>query len=799
MDHACRAQYGKGRQNLRQRGNAGEGMTGLCWFREVQSGKRARACQAAGLFGADTRPNTHTKTRQDSTLFTDTMPMKTFLPLCAATLLLAVSLPLSAAPDGDRAAVQRHELETQLQLLENNLSRQVEGTLRDEMRTQFQHLERKLSGQVEDAALATARQERRLTELENELHKLQEERKTWLDDAQNPIIATAEKKKEEVRATGDRYVSMVSTNFSALGVLAAIIALVPAIFSIANIVSFNESAKQKLKDIERIKYESQKVGERYIEDINNILEKHKKTQIEWEDFVAKTKNSIRITDINSIYDIFKNYKKQLIDTDNAQALIKNGRGIDVLWGQAMLAMDTQQWEKACSYWEDILVETPQDETAQYSLALCQVKWGANPNTPQEKRDILWNKAETYYKNQQRREGVFLLSTYIKILITYAFFKEIQANYASSKEDRNSLLEEEYKLLRNAHSSVPDDINILIMLATCRYEQANISTKENKRIFLKEGKNFLDRVLQLAPKNIPALQLLSRVYWRESKETESPSNKESLLNNALDALNKAKELNPQNIKTLKLLAGITKDIISCCTDDKKKEYLRSYKLILEEAKQIAPHDIDILGRFFLEKVEQFDIPQDNDKDSFNTDFQELCNAIINTYPHSILVAEYIINSLGKIASKSDTLKRNFLFKKVEILLSAIEKIAPSDVRMLKNFAALRLEQAIVAEAPNREDLLLQAETYLNKIEKSDSENIFYNRACIAALRGQSKKALELLEECSKAGTLPSCEYIESDKALDSLRDQDAFKEFMERIEPAKDSGQTDAKDDTEDSE
>ena len=102
--------------------------------------------------------------------------MKTFLPFCAAALLLAVSLPLSAAPDGDRGAVQRHELETQLQLLENNLSRQVEGTLRDEMGTQFQHLERKLSGQVEDAALATARQERRLTELENELRQLQEAR-----------------------------------------------------------------------------------------------------------------------------------------------------------------------------------------------------------------------------------------------------------------------------------------------------------------------------------------------------------------------------------------------------------------------------------------------------------------------------------------------------------------------------------------------------------------------------------------------------------------------------------------------
>lgn len=90
--------------------------------------------------------------------------MKNFLPLCTALLLLAVAtiLPVSAA-----------EKQT--------------ASLREEMESLFQHLARKLSLQVEDAALATARQERRLTELEDELKQLREEGRARIDDAQKPI------------------------------------------------------------------------------------------------------------------------------------------------------------------------------------------------------------------------------------------------------------------------------------------------------------------------------------------------------------------------------------------------------------------------------------------------------------------------------------------------------------------------------------------------------------------------------------------------------------------------------------
>ena len=59
-----------------------------------------------------------------------------------------------------------------------------------------------------------------------------------------------------------------------------------------------------------------------------------------------------------------------------------------------------------------------------------------------------------------------------------------------------------------------------------------------------------------------------------------------------------------------------------------------------------------------------------------------------------------------------------------------------------------------------------------------------------MRGQQERALELLEKCRKAGTLPSRAHLEKDKDMDSLRDLDAFKEFLEQAYPTEDTRQPD---------
>lgn len=399
--------------------------------------------------------------------------MKTFLSLCAAVLLLAVSLPLSAAPDADRDAVLRDEMEARLQLLEDKLSQQ---------------------------------QERRLDELKNELHKLREERKTWLDDTQNPIIATAEKKKEEVRATGDRYVSMVGAGFTWVGALAAIVAIVPGVFSIISALLFNINAKHKIKEIDEMR--------------KNIIEIH--------------------------LDLVKKFNKRYQD---------------------------------------------------------------------------------------------LLSNYIEKINN-------QIRLYEREEDRIAHIVDNMKILLN--------------------------------------------------------EMSQQIQSGESSE---------LCAKAVELIQKAKHLESQN------------------TDS----------LVSEE------------------ELEQ---KQSNNKQTLSTESAAL-------------------------------------YTKAEQLLLQANELTPQSTNIILTLSALKIEQAKDATPDDQKIFLAAAEKYLDALPQQEHAKSLYDRACIAALRSQPDKALELLEECRQAGTLPSRKHLESDKDLDSLRDQDAFKEFMARAYPAKDSSQT--KDAPEDSE
>lgn len=686
--------------------------------------------------------------------------MKTFLPLCAAALLLAVSLPLSAAPDGDRAAVQRHELETQLQLLENNLSRQMEGTLRDEMGTQFQHLERKLSGQVEDAALATARQERRLTELENELHKLQEERKDNDSKRRQDFSAFAAAETDKVKAASDRYTTLMSYGFALLSVLTPIVLAVPIFLGYLERRSFAKEAENKLAEMNQKLDEMESLvakGQQHEQDLNNLLQSYKNTP--QDGFPANI-------------------------TKSAENAVKNGTGVEALRGAAVLAQNAKDWERACLYWEDVIKQDSQDEQSRFYLAFCQVQLGINPSLSKEQRKILLDQAEDYYQSRLPQTTSADLPFFANLRISYAMLKEGKATYASSKKESSKLLAEAYNMLREVDIVIPNDVNILFLMAGCRYTQSVYANESEREQFLQKRKELFEKILILYPQNILALQVLSTIYAEETNTTDSIKEKKKLLNKALRLLNKAKKLNPQNAKTLKLLSIVIHDIAQHYNKKQTKEILQNNCIsTLEKAMQIAPQDVEILKFIFIYKIESlYSQKYDNNLD---IELQELFDKIYKLSPPNAHDIICIIFRLYKSAGKNNTEKHKLFLKKIENLLSHIEKVAPFDSFTLKNFAAFRIEQAREAEAQAREDLLQQAEDYLNRLNISEQETAIYNRACIAALRGQPEKALELLEECRLAGTLPSREDIESDKDMDSLRDQDAFKKFMERAFPTKD--------------
>ena len=121
---------------------------------------------------------------------------------------------------------------------------------------------------------------------------------------------------------------------------------------------------------------------------------------------------------------------------------------------------------------------------------------------------------------------------------------------------------------------------------------------------------------------------------------------------------------------------------------------------------------------------------------------------------------------------------------------LKKIPLRNPRMLLKVARLEVELAKYAVPQERKTLLGNAEMHIKQSGQEDFPQLYYVKSCIAALRGQQERALELLEKCRKAGTLPSRAHLEKDKDMDSLRDLDAFKEFLEQAYPTEDTRQPD---------
>lgn len=676
--------------------------------------------------------------------------MKIFLPLCTALLLLAVAatLPVAAA-----------EKQT--------------ASLREEMESLFQHLERKLSLQVEDAALATARQERRLTELENELKQLREEGESADVERRQAFSAFAAAEADKVKAASDRYTSLISAGFTALGALAALSVILPIILGYFGYRSFDREAKSKLEEMNQKLAEMETLvakGQQYAQCLNNLLQNYR----------------------NTILSISQKVFPDNI-TQSAENAVRTGIGIEALRGAAVLAQNAQDWERACLYWEDVIKQDLQDEQSRFYLAFCQVQQGINSHLSKEQRDILLNQAENYYQSRLVQTTISDIPFFANLRISYAMLKEGKAKYTSSKEESSKLLAEAYDLLHEVYVAIPDNTNIMLLLAGCRYEQAKYANQEDKVQFLQERKYFLEKALTYSPKNLEIFQMLAIIYEKESQSALSDEQKKLLLNKAYSLLQRARILAPNDIKTLKLLAIIIDKMATNCDDDIKNAILQSNLInTLKEAHSISPQDIEILGFLFINTIRcNVDLSKRNNNNTAICELQNIFNKIIELSSQNISHINNIVVVLCGMAQDSNRVKRDFLFQKAEILLSAIEKVAPFDSTTLKNFAALRIEQAREAEAQRREELLQQAEESLNRILPSEQKITFFNRACIAALRGQQERALELLEECRKAGTLPPREHLEKDKDMDSLRDLDAFREFLKRAYPDQPDDQADA--------
>lgn len=714
--------------------------------------------------------------------------MKIFLPLCTALLLLAVAatLPVAAA-----------EKQT--------------ASLREEMESLFQHLERKLSLQVEDAALATAQQERRLTELENELKQLREEGESADAERRQEFSAFAAAEADKVKAASDRYTSLISAGFTALGPLTAIVLAIPIFLGYLGRRAFDKESENKLAEMNQKLAEMETLvvkGHQHEQELKRLLQDNEPPQ-EQEKFSE---------------DI----------TQSAQKAVQKGVGVEALRGRAVLAQNAEDWRRACLYWEDVIKEDPSDKEARFFLAQCRTFLGSRGDVSPEQRTLLWKQAEDFYhkelagrKDAQRA----------KILIAYAVLKREQAQYADSKS-RERLYAEAEKLLLQVEDF--EDKHLLIFLTIIKKNQATMQSDPARRTELcKEAEQLLLRASRLSPQDTNILGLLAELKWQQAAEQSDPVERTRLRNEAEQLLLQAKGLSPQDVKSYIVLAGAKLQQATEQNDQAKKDRLRrEAEQLLLQAGGLAPQDTDILGVLaelkLQQAVEQSDqvertrlrraaeqlliktralAPQDAksyivlagiklqeaaeqralaEKTSLWAVAEQLLHKAEELAPHNDAI--YLVQARIKsqqAADQSDLAERMRLRAEAEQLLLCARELDPKRKEMLVMLATLKLEQARDAASEERNGLLAAAESYLDELLPQDSAQGLYNLACIAALRGQQERALELLEECRKAGTLLPREHLEKDKDMDSLRDLDAFREFLKRAYPDQPDDQADA--------
>jgi Tfp pilus assembly protein PilF len=133
--------------------------------------------------------------------------------------------------------------------------------------------------------------------------------------------------------------------------------------------------------------------------------------------------------------------------------------------------------------------------------------------------------------------------------------------------------------------------------------------------------------------------------------------------------------------------------------------------------------------------------------------------------------------AKIKSGKQAVNLNQLA--IEKYQQALE-IKPDDVDVLHNWGAALLEQAKKKSGSEAEKIFKEAEEKClesNELERGGSA---YNLACIKSLQGELEEARKWLEVCYAVEYLPSLEHMENDTDLDNLRDEEWFKEFLDKV-------------------
>ena len=109
----------------------------------------------------------------------------------------------------------------------------------------------------------------------------------------------------------------------------------------------------------------------------------------------------KIQKIATRYGISEKFSLDLVQ--QAHTAVASGKGIEVLWGEAILAQENEAWEKAYTFWKAILNESPKNGNALFGAALSCANLAERKDKNRDERLRLLDEGMTYLERIPPKE------------------------------------------------------------------------------------------------------------------------------------------------------------------------------------------------------------------------------------------------------------------------------------------------------------------------------------------------------------------------------------------------------------
>lgn len=346
---------------------------------------------------------------------------------------------------------------------------------------------------------------------------------------------------------------------------------------------------------------------------------------------------------------------------------------------------------------------------------------------ERQRDAL----ENFDRNKEISLFILLSITFIAGLFAYAHHKKYESELKNIKEIKQEINADHKEILK-----LKDDL---------------IDTK-----------NRCEKSL----KNIDEIHNLSKLKLNQIQENVFKS--ESLTKSDLKAVNDvAKDDNAPIVERLRAKA------IKATSEKQWDKSLQLWGIIAE----LPPHDS---GAFFGMGIASQRLSEEKGDDtSLLINAKQYYDKHLQQHPEDYRA----YNNLGSVCFNLAKHKEGKDLKisintAISLFKQSIE-IKPDNALALSNWGGCLVEQAKQENNDERKQLLHEAIALFKRAETIQPGRGSYNLACVHALLEDFDECHIWLDKALELGKLPPCDHLREDKDLDSVRDQEWFKEILRK--------------------